>query len=560
MAMRQIVCFTLLLLWTMLLPASVEAQTRTVGKIYYNDTLATLGYTLFTPNQSFKTYLIENCGLKVHEWSGSYQPGMMAYLREDGLLLRTGRDFSNSSFPSNGGNGGYLELLDWWSQQLWLYKVSDHLRLAHHDVWPMPNGNVLVLAWEKYDFNAAKNAGRDPSQIADGEIWGEVVYELKPVFPDSAIVAWEWHVWDHLVQDFDSTQGNYGNVADHPELLDINYLGISQGNADWLHANSVAYNPQRDEVVVSFREINEVMVIDHSTTTTQAAGHTGGNHGKGGDILYRWGNPQAYRRGTVADQTLFEQHDAHWVEDTLPHGGELIIFSNGLSRGYSSVEFVTPPTDSLGHYVIGGGAFLPDSAQTTFRPLPGETIDSGIMAGAHILPNGNLLVTQAVRGRFLEFDPNRERVWEYISPALPLSTFVAQGQPVPPNGTIWANSVFKARKYMPTYPGLEGKPLPHGDPLEMFPYPDTTCSTPVGAAAALLSDFHVFPNPAHDLLFIRSGTPLRKEWRLMDGCGRVCLAGRLTGTETTVALDRLSTGMYILEVGGTARRKVLVRQ
>lgn len=562
MRISRFVCCLLIGIF-MLTCLRVSAQTRTVGRIYYDDSLASLGYTLFTPNQSFKTYLIENCGLKVHEWYSAFQPGMMALLRKDGLLLRTGRDYANNSFPSNGGNGGYLELLEWWSNRLWVYKVSTPTILAHHDIATMPNGNVLCVAWEKFDDPTSKLAGRNPALMTDGEVWGEVIYEIKPVYPDSGVIVWEWHVWDHLIQDFDSAKANYGSVVDHPELMDINYVGISLGHADWLHANGLAYNEYRDEIVVSFRETSEVIVLDHSTTTAEAAGHTGGFHGKGGDIIYRWGNPEAYRRGTPAEQRLFQQHDAHWVEDSSrAANGELIIFNNGFARpgGYSSVEFVQPTLDSMGRYVILGNAFQPDSAQVTFRPNPGDTIDSPIMAGAELLPNGNLFVTQAVHGRFVEFDPNGTRVWDYISPALPLSTFVSQGSPVPFGAWSWNNAVFKARKYMPEYPGLDGKPLPHLGPLENNPYPDSTCFTPVGQPEPQTVEFDIFPNPASDVLHLRSRTPQRMEWVIFDALGMVVRSGTLRGTQVDISLADLPAGMYIARVGKDFHRKIIVRR
>ena len=57
--------------------------------------------------------------------------------------------------------------------------------------------------------------------------------------------------------------------------------------ADWLHANAVAYNADLDQVLVNSPELNEFWIIDHSTSSAEAAGHNGGRYGKGGDILYR---------------------------------------------------------------------------------------------------------------------------------------------------------------------------------------------------------------------------------------------------------------------------------
>jgi hypothetical protein len=62
--------------------------------------------------------------------------------------------------------------------------------------------------------------------------------------------------------------------------------------AFWNHMNSIDYNPTFDQIAMSVRGNSEVWIIDHSTTTAQAKGHTGGKYGKGGDLLYRYGNPE----------------------------------------------------------------------------------------------------------------------------------------------------------------------------------------------------------------------------------------------------------------------------
>src|SRR6185436_19708801 len=109
-----------------------------------------------------------------------------------------------------------------------------------------------------------------------------------------ATVVWEWHLWDHLVQDFDATKDNYAPVGSHPELVDVNFTGGGMAGADWTHVNAIAYHEGFDQLVLSAHNQSEVWVIDHSTTTAEAASHSGGRSGRGGDLLYRWGNPEAY--------------------------------------------------------------------------------------------------------------------------------------------------------------------------------------------------------------------------------------------------------------------------
>ena len=552
---------TLLLLLLIVLANTSFSQVRTVGRISYDELRAMPGYTLFTPNQSQKSFLIDNCGRVVHRWNSNHQPGMLAYLREDGLLLRAGRDASNSGFGGLGGNGGYLELINWDNTIIWEYLVSDSTKQAHHDIEPLPNGNILVVAWEKIKHDEAKNAGRDTSLIIDGEIWAEAIYEIKPILPDSGIIAWEWHIKDHLIQNFDSSKANYGNILDHPELMDLNFVGSSNGGKDWLHANSIAYNPIRDEIIMSLREMNEFIVIDHSTTTGLAAGHTGGNSGKGGDIIYRWGNPMTY--GRAGTQQLFHQHDARWVEPGLANEGQIQVFNNGDLRpttSYSSVDFLEPALDSNGRYLPPAlNGYLPLLPSRSFSSLPSDTIYSAIMGGAQVLPNGNILATQSVHGRFAEFDTSGNLVWEYINPTLALDIFLAQGTPVPVLPNSWANAVFRSQKYDVSFPGFGGVVLIPGDYLESFPYPDS-CYSPISTLELSKEEFVIGPNPAHDFLQITRPNQKSQNWVLRDVHGKICANGILSTAKTKIDVKNLPSGIYIIQIGENYSRKVIVQK
>ena len=227
-------------------------------------------------------------------------------------------------------------------------------------------------------------------------------------------IVWEWHVWDHLIQDFDPSKANFGVVADNPQLIDINAVRASNpGAADWLHANAVDYNAGLDQVMLGVPWLHEFWVIDHSTTTAEAAGHTGGDSGKGGDLLYRWGNPQIYDRGLAADQTLFNQHHPHWIEPDLPGEGNILVFNNGRGRpagDFSTIDEIVQPVDVNGNYTLGAGLPYGPAAATWVYTASPDPFDffSGGLSGPQRLPNGNTLVllfellsselTTAIRG------------------------------------------------------------------------------------------------------------------------------------------------------------------
>ena len=304
-------------------------------------------------------------------------------------------------------------------------------------------------------------------------MWPEHVIEVKPIRPNGGEIVWEWHLWDHVVQDFDSSKPNYGDIEAHPELVELNPLGhwldrvsdeeLEQlaalgyvdadlvtddddadadhddgdaddddgdkrrrrkgrgSGADWMHANAIAYNPVLDQIAISALGNSEIWVIDHSTTTEEARGHTAGRAGKGGDLLYRWGNPFAYRRGGEEDQQLFAQHDIRWIPEGYPGAGNLLVFNNGRGRGedenYSSVMEFVPPLNADGSYRIGEEeAFAPKEALWEYTAPNKEDFHSGHISGARRLPNGNTLICEGATGRFFEVTPDKEMVWEYLNP------------------------------------------------------------------------------------------------------------------------------------------------
>ena len=455
------ILFTAVLVVSALAP--VRAQERTMG-LMLNDSAAFVGYTLFAPLSYDVTYLINNEGLLVHSWESAFTPGNSAYLLENGNLLRTA-DVGNSRFRA-GGTGGRVEEFDWDGNPVWEFDYSSAMFCQHHDIEQLLGGNILMVAWEYKSRPEAIAAGRDPARIREDALWPDHVIEVDPA-TDS--IVWEWHLWDHLVQDFDPTKANYGVVADHPELVDINFItGNPGGNADWIHTNSVDYNEEFDQVILSTHELSEIWVIDHSTTTEEARGHTGGRYGKGGDLLYRWGNPQAYRRGTPADRQLFKQHDAQWIPDSLSGAGNILIFNNGPDRpggNYTTIDEIVPPVDDSGRYTIGpDSTYGPEAPTWSYQaPNPPDFYASHI-SGCQRMPNGNTLICDGPHGVFFEVAPDTEVVWRYINPVTD-SGPMEQGESIPDG----RNRVFRAYRYAPEYAGFAGRILTPGDPVERYP-------------------------------------------------------------------------------------------
>ena len=376
------------------------------------------GYTLFTPGGSgggATTYLKDNSLNNIQTWSHSNGAASMPYLIsgdepgwENTLLIYPYR-VSNPTME-NGGVGGAVDCLTWEGDLVWSHVISNSNYQHHHDVEPLPNGNVLMIAWAKKSASEAYAAGRQTINNPLNQMWSEAIFEVQNNGNGGAAVVWEWHLWDHLIQDVNPDDNNYGVVIDHPELFDVNLGNVGSGgpggaNADWMHLNAISYNADFDQIVLSTHHHDEIFVIDHSTTTAEAASHSGGNYGKGGDFLYRWGNPQNYDRGNNSYHIIGSQHSINWIPEGYPGEGNFILFNN---EGNEALEFA-PPVDENGNYYMEDGQPFGPSSETWTSPY----ISTQMQGGAFRLPNGNSLVTDCDDAVIKEFTESGTIVWSY---------------------------------------------------------------------------------------------------------------------------------------------------
>lgn len=439
----------------------IQSEKPTVGLIL-NEPDSAKGYALFSAIDYPHVYLVDDLGRMAHIWTLEEENCFLPKLAENGNLICI---MNERSHP--GGRASKLAEISHSGDTVWEYTFPS----IHHDFIKLPNGNILLLlSYRKWRDEAIAN-GANPDCVPEGGIRVDYLVEIKPTGAHSGKVVWEWHVWDHLIQDLYPDKSNYGAVAEHPERIDINFIICSspmRGGGtwrDWTHINSVDFNPISNQIMLSVRNFSELWVIDHSTTTEQAAGSRG-------DILYRWGNPEAYRAGSAEDRKYFWQHNAHWISPGLPGYGNILVFNNGMNgRGYSSVDEITPPPSLVEGF---DWQLNPRSAAEPAEPIWTYTAENptdffvSFKAGAQRISNGNTFITASHLGTIFQVTPDRKIVWKYVSPVT-IGGIISQGEKTSGfSDNLNFNGIYRATWYPYNYPGLQGLDLTLKGPIELY--------------------------------------------------------------------------------------------
>ncbi len=453
--------------------------------IYCDTNQACNGYTFFGVRGT--SYLIDMEGRVVHTWAVGTNP----HLLDDGSVL-------DASTDDPSGFGGFKQL-SWAGSNVWSYTETRTNYVPHHDFVRIFNpklgsNTTLYIANRTITSNECIAVGCNP---ANGSSYANAQMDAIVEVDMSGRIVWEWAFADHLIQDFDATKSNYvgtgKTIADYPGRLNVNIPGLPV-QRDWLHCNSIDYNPLLDRIVINSVR-GEFYVIDHGNTFI--AGNPTGSvalaAGSAGDFVYRFGDPGRYNQGSVpsiltnwtesstGNKQIGGAHHASWIPSGLPGAGHLLVFNNAQNlfehtqQSYAleinacldastndAGVYVNPP--DAGYYVWAPGHNTDKSPRLLSNQIvwfwcskASHGMFSHIGSSVQRLANGNTLICADTEGHIIEVTPGGEAVWEYVNPVASAGILKFKRDHWPMD-----NSIFRAYRYLATDPPLAGRALTPG--------------------------------------------------------------------------------------------------
>jgi hypothetical protein len=411
---------------TVLLGAAGLVLTLLPTRFYASPSIYPLGTTIFEPDKTWSGYTI----IDTHESQGA------VLLDMNGNVVRHWTEIDAVPGPFRILPGGYimggttrrdphqeavaLRQLDFDGREVWRFDHTEEVRLAtgetvwaarqHHD-WQregsavgyyapgaeplIDRGRTLILAH--------KNVARP--DISDKRLEDDYILEVSW----NGEVLWDWLASDH-VEEFGFSED--ARNAIHRSVA----WSEARQSADWLHINSASWvGPNRwydggderfhpDNIIVSMRAANIIAII-----------------GRDGRVVWRMGPDYRQSEPLAKLGQIIGQHHPHIIPEGLPGAGNLLVFDNGGAAGYGSANPAAPNgVDSVRRDYSRVLELNPVTFEKIWEYSIGGTerfqFFSHYVSSAQRLPNGNTLITEGAHGRVFELTPEREIVWEYVSP------------------------------------------------------------------------------------------------------------------------------------------------
>ena len=392
------------------------------GTTLYDPSKCDSGYTLFMGRQ-IGAILINMNGKVVRQWKDFM--GMPCKMIKGGHIFGSlaARDAAIAS-----QDFADVTMIDWDGNVEWTFNKYDHVNdpdgiewaaRQHHDYqmegnpvgYPVPGqevtpdfGKMMILTHK--DVNKPKIS---PHQLLD-----DCVIEIDR----EGNILWEWSVIDHFNEfGFTEEQKNamYRDPTMRPtgqgDLFHINcasYVGPNH----WYDEGDERFNPEN--IIMDSRECNIMFIVSHET----------------GEIVWQVGPDFTKTPELRIFGTIVGPHHTHMIPKGLPGEGHIMVYDNGGWAGYGApnqfsktglkvsrrdgsrvVEF-DPTTLEIVWECKG------EEIGATDAPFTTHYFYSPLTSDAQRLPNGNTFICEGTSGRFMEFTPDNELVWEYNYPRL----------------------------------------------------------------------------------------------------------------------------------------------
>ena len=331
-----------------------------VGLLGMRESEVTPGLNLFANRYHTTAALMDNKGKIVHRWTMKDRSAWFAEeVTPDGdLLVEHGWDGDRHvDFPEERGFPSRLTKLSRDSKVLWSVTLP-----VHHDLQILPDGNLLVLL-----DRVRKTSGAHPVTIKDNTIAylspdGHVLREISLYdLVRRARFKLPFLKSDSSTEPWDLFHANtVRQLSDARSAEILRTIGATPATKRIYRSGNV---------LVCSRHQSFVAIVDPTRS----------------EIVWMWGRGE-----------LEGPHSAR-----LLASGNVMIFDNGLDRGWSRVVEVNPGT---GKIVWNWSARKP----TDFYVQTGGACQR--------LPTGNTLITDSWHATAIEVTPDKRIVWKWKNP------------------------------------------------------------------------------------------------------------------------------------------------